>query len=249
MKLIDTHAHLNLDSFKKDWLQIIRKCQKLDLGIINVAIDMETSKKALQISQKFKNTFSALGIHPLTKIKKFPFKTFLNLAQSKKVVALGEIGLDYFRAQDKESQKALLKKQLKLAQLLKLPVIFHCRQAYDDLLKILKEKNFRNLKGVIHCFCGDIKIAKEFLNLGFYLGFNGLITYSNQYQNLVKKIPLKRILLETDCPYLTPFPFKKKRNDPTYLFLIAKKISELKQVSFSTLAKITTFNAKKLFKL
>jgi len=247
MKFIDTHAHLNFKEFENDWKKIIKKCQELKIGIINVGIDYQTSKKAIEIAKGYKNVFSAIGLHPLSNLKEFNSQKFLNLAKNKKVVAFGEIGLDYYRAQNKTSQIKVLLAQIKLAQKLNLPVIFHCRDAYQDLLEILKK--FPTLKGVIHCFCGKIEIAKKFLKLGFYLGFNGLITYSELYQKTLSKIPVERILLETDCPYLTPIPYKHQRNDPTYIPVIAEKISEVKKISLKDLAKITTENAKRLFSL
>ena len=281
--LVDTHAHLNLSAFDKDRDFIIKKCLKNNIGMINVGTNYETSIKAVEIAQKYqRGVFAAIGLHPinldtgLVKIKKdlsesrasfcereFDYEKYERLAKNKKVVAIGEIGLDYYwkpkttkkKELFKKFQKDLLVKQLKLANELNLPIIFHCRMAYEDLLKILKEqktKNKKQFRGVIHCFTGNWKQAKECLKMGLYIGFNGIIFKKIEgidFKEIILGTPLEKILIETDCPYLTPPTFPEKRNNPLAVKYILKEISEIKKIPQENLEKITTENAMKLFNL
>ena len=302
--LIDTHAHLNFAAFNEDRNKVIKKCLDNDLWIINVGTNFETSKKAIDITESYsQGVYAAIGLHPinldtgLVKIKldknemaidaygkdldkvfekQFDFEKYKKLAlNSKKVVAIGEIGLDYWHkpktksklAEFKQKQKDLLLQEIKLAQELALPIIFHCRMAHDDLYEVLNYKlqitnykqntNYNNqnskLQGVIHCFTGNWKQAQKYLDMGFYLGFNGIIFKLN-LDEIIKKTPFDRILIETDCPFLTP-PLPTKalakagRNEPIFIKYIAQKIAGIKNVSFEKIAEITTKNAQKLFRI
>lgn len=262
--LIDTHAHLNFEAFKKDFFRVIKKSLKNNIFLVNVGTNYETSKKAIEITKMFREgVWASVGLHPIHLEKEnFDYRKFKELIvlAEKKVIAVGECGLDYLKLpQDlkkkktiKEKQKKLLLKQIELAQEFKLPVIFHCRMAQDDLLGILKEKTKKEkIKGVAHCFVGDLEQLKLWLEMGFYIGFNGIIFKKIEgidFERIIKKTPLERTLVETDSPYLNPLN-PSERNEPVYLKYIIEKIAKIKNLSFEKIAKITTKNAKDLFKI
>ena len=255
--LIDTHSHLNFSDFDKDRNKVIEKCLNNNVWMINVGTDYESSKKAIEISEKHsQGVFASVGMHPENIGKEvFNYEKYKALSNSKKVVAIGEIGLDYWyrsktkkkRAEFEEKQKELLLKQLNLAKELNLPVIFHCRTAHNDLLEILSAKENSNLRGVIHCFTGNWDQTEKYLNMGFYLGFTGIIFKLN-LDEIIRKTPLDRILVETDCPFLSPLA-EIKRNEPLFVKHIAEKIAKLRNITFEETAEQTTHNAKKLFNI
>jgi len=275
--LIDTHAHLNFHAYKNDVNEVIKRSLKNDMWVINVGSQYSTSKRAVEIAEKYeKGVYAAIGLHPIhlsdgifktkidteeiefnTREEEFDYEKYEKLAQSKKVVAVGEIGFDYWYKpktkikleQFKNKQREVFEKQLALAEELNLPIIFHCRVAHEDLIKILNTKyNIPNtrLRGVIHCFSGDWEEAEKYLAMGLYLGFNGIIFKLN-LDEVIEKTPLNKILVETDCPYLTPPPMEG-RNEPLYVKYVAEKIAKIKNLSYEEIAKTTTENAKKLFK-
>jgi TatD DNase family protein len=269
--IIDTHSHLNFKAYDNDREDVIKRTQKEGVFCIDVGTKFETSQRAVELAEKNENIFAAIGMHPihiktdLLKLRtdeeegafqplgeEFDKEKYLQLAKSKKVVAIGEIGLDYYyrpktktRLEEfKKIQKEVFIKQLELAEELNLPVIIHCRMAFEDLHEILKNKKMR---GVIHCFTGNWEEAQKFLNLGFYLGINGIIFKLN-LDEVIKNCPLDKILTETDCPYLTPpAEGKDKRNEPIFVKHVAARIAELKGISSEEVANQTTQNAKKLF--
>ena len=246
--LIDTHAHLNFSVYKDDAGEVIRRSLDNDIWLINVGSQYTTSKRAVGIAEKYeKGVYAAIGLHPIYAKDKFQYEKYKELTDSKKVVAVGEIGLDYKSeyVSFKQKQKDLLLKQLDLVKELNLPIIFHCRMAHNDLLEILE--NYQWLQGVVHCFTGAWEEAQKYLKMGFYLGFNGLI-FKMDFDEIIKKTPLDRILIETDCPYLTP-PQETGRNEPLYVKYVAEKIAKIKELNYEEIAKITTQNAKKLFKI
>lgn len=285
--LVDTHAHVNFNAYKDDADEVIRRSLENDVWMINVGSQYSTSKRAVEMTEKYKQgVYAAVALHPIhlgpsrfidkqevnpvksrkagaarQQFNRVKFKTkqeyydnsnYRSMAKNPKVVAIGETGLDYYYAEEtaKELQKEVFKQHLELANELNKPVIFHCRKAYDDLLEILRAAiNDRQLtiKGVLHCYMGKQSQAEEFLNMGFYLGFNGLITYCRDYDKVIKNTPLERILIETDCPYLTPEPYRGKRNEPLYVKYVAEKIAEIKGISFEKVAEQTTKNTKELF--
>jgi len=263
--LIDTHAHLNFKEFDKDRPQVIKRAFGEGVEkIINVGTNLKGSKDSILLAEKYKNISAAVSLHPIdVENEKFDEKVWLKLARHQKVVAIGETGLDYYYKPKtkrklelfKQKQRTVLCQQLNLANDLNLPVIFHCRMAHDDLIRILNEQRTTNneqLKGVIHCFTGDWEQAKKYLKMGFYLGFNGIIFKSIEginFEENIRKTPLDKILIETDCPYLTPPPFENQRNEPAYVKYIAERVAEIKNLSFEEIAKITTENTKKLFKI
>jgi len=241
---IDTHAHLNFSAFREDADQVIRRSLDNDVWLINAGSQYSSSKRAVEIAERYKESvYAAIGLHPIYAQDGFDVEKYKELAKSKKVVAVGEIGLDYKEeyVSFKEKQKEVFLKQLDLAKELNLPIIFHCRMAHQDLLKIINSE----LRGVIHCFTGTWEQAQKYLDMGFYLGFNGII-FKTALDEIIKKTPLGRILIETDCPFLTPPP-KQGRNEPIYVKYVAEKIAKLKGLSHGEIVQITTKNARQLF--
>jgi len=247
--LFDTHAHLNFNAYKEDSLKILQRSLDNGVWMVNVGSQYSTSKRAVEMAEKYtEGVYAAIGLHPIHVLEEeFDYEKYKNLALSgsQRVVTLGEIGLDYKPeyVSFKELQRTVLGQQLKLAEELGLPVIFHCRMAHDDLINTLDTK----LRGVIHCFTGTWKQAERYLKMGFYLGFNGIIFKLN-LDEIIKKIPLDRILIETDCPYLTPPPMTG-RNEPISVKYIAEKIAKIRELSYKEISQITTENAKKLFNI
>jgi len=261
--LFDTHCHLNFDDFDSDRDEIINRCLSNDIYIINVGADYKTSKKAVEIAEKYeKGVYASVALHPHNvkpdKSSAFRRVDFLALAKKSKVVAIGECGLDYaFCENDEEIQKLQQKvfvEHLKLAKELNKPVIIHSRRLFPEILKLLHVTGYM-LRGVLHCYMGRWSYAEEYLKMGFYISFTGLITYARDYDKVIKNTPLERILIETDAPYLTPEPVRQaqgkppKRNEPQYVEYVARKIAEIKEIPFSKVAAQTTKNAKELFNL
>lgn len=188
-----------------------------------------------------------------TRNEKFDKEKYRKLAESKKVVAIGETGLDIFHnPHNLEKQIKTFEEEISLAIELNLPIIIHCRKANKEIVEILEEKKKEygdKLRGVVHCFSGKLSQARQYINLGFLIGFNGIITFARDYDKVVREIDLKYILVETDCPYLTPIPHRGERNEPSYVKYVAKKIAEIKKVDFDEVAKVTTENARRLFRI
>ncbi|MEI6596663.1 MAG: TatD family hydrolase [bacterium] len=278
--LIDTHAHVNFKAFKDDADEVIRRSLAADTLMILVGSETKTSKRALEYANKYeKGVYAAVGLHPMhtheqkaegddydftTREEEFSYDVYEKLAQFKKVVAIGEIGLDYYHidkksdiAAVKEKQKEIFLQQLKLAKNLKLPVIIHCRQAHDDMLEILKKfrKEYKDAMvkdkawGVMHCFSGDEELAWQYFSLGLDISFTGLITFSAQWDDLIRRLPNDKFMIETDCPYMTPEPFRGQRNEPILVKKVAERIAEIKNLSFERVAELSTINAKKLFNI
>ena len=253
--MIDTHAHLNFEQFDNDLEQVVARALANNVEyIINVGSDVENSLKAIELSLKFDNMFSAVGIHPhdVSKIKGKDFETISGLLLKDKVVALGEVGLDYYRdLSPRDLQKKYVIQFMSLAYKKKKPLIIHCRDAYDDMLKILNSEKFLDIPGVFHCFSGDKFFAKIILDKGFFVSFAGQITFpkAEALREIVEYIPLDRILIETDCPYLAPQAYRGQRNEPAYIVECAKKIAQIKNVDFDEVDRVTTFNAKKVFNM
>ena len=250
---IDTHSHLNFPDFSEDYKEVIARAKKTGIAaIINVGADLPTSKRAIELAQKEDLCYAAVGIHPTNtnNLKNEDYQELEDLAQKKKVVAIGEIGLDYFHNNTPEEiQKKCLERQILLAKKLNLPVIIHNRDAHQDVLAVLKEKEVK--KGVMHCFSGDINLAQKVLSLGIHISFTGNLTYKKNegLRAVAKEIPSEKLLLETDCPYLPPQPKRGKRNEPGFLIYTAEELAKIKGISLEELGEITTKNAKSLFKL
>lgn len=260
--LIDTHTHVNFDAFKDDYKEVIDRALKENIWMINIGSDFATSKRAVEISDEYKEgIYAAIGVHPTdTNGEVFDEEKFLDLAKNEKVVAIGECGLDYFRVEGeldkgaKQQQKELFIKHIELADKVKKPLVIHCRNAHDDLLDLLTANSHR-LKadaGVMHFFGGEgaFENVQKYLDFGFYISFAGVATFP-KYSNIdnIKKLPLDRILVETDAPYVAPVPMRGKRNEPSYVKYTAQKLAEIYNTSFEEMASKTTENAKKLFKI
>jgi len=247
--LIDTHCHLNFKDYDVDRDKIINQCLNKDIWMINVGVDYISSKQVIDLAEKYERVYATIAIHPHNVGKEdFNKKKFLELAKNKKVVGIGETGLDYMFCENDEKLQKLQKKvfiqHLKLAKELDKPVIIHSRRLFPEILEIVKKNP---VKGVLHCYMGRWSYAEEYLKLGFYISFTGLIVYARDYDKVIKNTPLNRILLETDAPYLSPI--KGERNTPLNVEAVVKKISEIKGVSFKKVVEQTNKNAKKLFGL
>ncbi|MDK2951385.1 MAG: TatD DNase family protein [Kosmotogales bacterium] len=252
--LCDTHTHLWYDKFDHDRDRIIDDIKSGKIKyIIDVGTNLFDSEMALNNTKKAENIFASVGIHPHDSEDAPPgyleiLKDFLS---DDKVVAIGEIGLDYFRnLSPREVQKKVFIEQISLAKKLKKPIIVHIRDAYDDAYQILKEYS-GEIKGVIHSFSSDYEYAEKFISLGFKLGIGGPVTYkkNEELREVVKKIDLKYLLCETDCPYLPPVPFRGKRNEPEYVEYTILKISEIKDIDSKTVSEILCSNGNSLFNL
>ncbi|MBU3896222.1 TatD family hydrolase [Patescibacteria group bacterium] len=266
--LADTHSHLSFKAFEKDLEEVLKRNRHV--FCIDVGTKYETSEKAVKLAEDNENIYAAIGMHPihiktdLLKAKMDPEegefqpfleeyneKKYIDLAKSKKVVAIGEIGLDFYhkpksktkQEQFKQKQKEVFLKQLDLASKLNLPVILHCRMAHEEMLEILRK---RNHKGVIHCFTGSLKQAEEYIRLGYYIGINGII-FKLDLSEVVLNVPLENMLLETDCPYLTPPEAGMERNEPRFVEYVARRVAEIKGIDALKVIERTTENAKKLF--
>ena len=220
-------------------------------AIITIGTSLETSIKAVSYANNYASIFAAVGIHPsdCAKASENDYLEIEKLAEEEKVVAIGEIGLDYYRMYtDMETQKAAFIKQIAIAKKVNLPVIIHTRESQEDALKILLEQNANEVSGVFHSFNGGMEFLEKVLDTNFYLSFTGGVTFKNStVDELIRKTPVEKILMETDSPFITPVPHRGKRNEPCFLTHIANKIAELKGMSAEALAEITTENARHLF--
>lgn len=258
MSIIDTHVHLNFPDFHKDLEEVINRMWHGGVEtVINVGTDLQTSQESINLAQRHKNIYASVGVHPHFADQYEQWAEKLKpLAREPKVVAIGEIGLDYFRnLSGHSSQLAAFHSQLDLAISVEKPVILHCRDAYTEMLGILEEYYIPRLggrlPGVIHSFAAGPAYVQRFLKLGFYIGINNLVTYpkSVSLQEAVKIIPLEQMVLETDCPYLPPQQLKGKRCEPIYVSQVARKVAELKGVSVKKVEEAVTRNAKKVFNI
>jgi TatD DNase family protein len=286
--IIDTHGHISFNAFKQDADKVLERTLKEDTWVIMPGTQFSTSKRSVEIAEQYQEgVYAAIGLHPIhlaekrrvdvqevqsenvkeeewmtfgTKEEEFSYEKYKELGQSKKVVAIGECGLDYYyepkskekRQAERLKQKSTLAQQVKLAYELDLPIIFHCRKAHEDLLEFLKPHKGK-IRGVIHCYTGDLKQAEQFYNLGFSFGFNGLILKDvpalPSPKEIIGALPLERIVLETDSPYLVPPEAKAERNEPLFIQYVAEEIARIKGILPEEVAYITTANAKSLFSI
>lgn len=267
--LIDSHAHLDFDQFRRKHGEVIKRAKNAGVKkIINVGTNLQGSRDSSILAEKYSGVYATVGVHPHDALTadRAAMAGLLELARNEKVVAIGEIGLDYAKDEvDQATQKKAFIVQIGLAKRLNLPIIIHNRQADEDILEIIKIQA-DGLKGVIHCFSSSWDIAKKFLDLGFYISFTGSITFKDNKKKdqedqvrgcnvvsgileVVKKTPMDKLLVETDCPFLAPEPYRGQTNEPAYVVEVAKKIAEVKGLSFEEVANTTTQNAEKLFTL
>jgi TatD DNase family protein len=253
--LFDTHAHINALQFEEDREEVIQRA--LAEGVENIVVvgfDNETIDGAMELAEKYPFIYAAVGWHPVDAIDmtEADLLRIEKLAAHPKVVAIGEMGLDYhWDKSPKDVQKDVFRKQIQLAKKVNLPIIIHNRDATNDVVTILNEENAAEVGGIMHCYGGSLETAKQCIEMNFYISFGGPVTFKNakQPKEVAREIPIDRLLIETDCPYLSPHPYRGKRNEPAYVKLIAEQIANLKEMPLEELAEHTTANAKRLFKL
>lgn len=252
---IDSHCHLDMAAYQEDCSAVIRRAADAGVGnIMTIGIDLASSKVALQLAKQYSSLFCAVGVHPhhVADLDEDVYLELTELAKNKEVKAYGEIGLDYARNYaSREEQIFHFTRQVKLARELNLPVIIHDREAHDDVMRILKEAAPFPAGGVMHCFSGDSRLAEEVLALGLYISVPGVVTFNKaeMLQEAVRSVPLTSLLLETDGPFLTPAPYRGKRNEPAYVLYTAQKVAELKGTSLDDTIEQTSINCRKLFNL
>jgi TatD DNase family protein len=280
---IDTHCHLNFKDFKDDYRQVAERALSNQVEMVVVGSELKTSNRSVSLSKEFEQgVYSAVGLHPIhlqdilakndnengkyefrSKKEEYQEEPYLKLVKSSnKVVAIGEIGLDYYHIDAnseqevksvKNLQQEVFYKQLELAKKVELPVIIHCRDAHDDLFPILKDfyskNSFRKEWGVIHCFSGDLELAKKYWDMGLLTSFTGLITFVKQWDLLIEKAPIDKIMIETDSPYLSPIPYRGQRNEPLYVKEVAKRIAEIRKQDIDLVEKNIFETSKKFFNI
>lgn len=253
MALIDTHAHLTDEAFDDDRLFILRDLSNFNVkAVINPGCNVKDSKMAVELAEEFDNFYAQVGIHPeeVSRMNENDLEIIENLAQNPKVVAIGEIGLDYYwRDDNKDEQKEVFIKQLEMARRLDLPVAVHTRDVGEDAYEILKD--FRDLKVQIHCFSESLDLLDKYMDLGFYISIGGVVTFSNgENEKLAAShVDINRLMLETDSPYLTPEPYRGLRNDPRKVIEVAREIAKLRGMKLKKLEKRTSKNAEEFFGL
>jgi len=282
--IIDTHTHVNFTAFKDDADEVIRRALDNNTWMVLVGSELKTSNRALAYANRYeKGVYAAVGLHPvhledglidtgetgdnssfLARAEDFDYGSYEKIAKFEKVVAIGEIGLDYYRLDPKKDLTAIKKKQrevlaqqILLARSVDLPVIIHCRQAHDDLLPLLQE--FRNEYGhlipndrpwgVIHCFSGNEELAWKYFKLGLIISFTGLITFSQQWDELIRKVPLNKMMVETDAPYMTPEPYRGQRNEPVLVQYVANRIADIRGIKLEKVIDSTTATARDFFRI
>ena len=254
-KLIDSHTHLDMPRLRKDIKKVIERAHNSGVtAMVTVGISLESSRSALEIAEKYSGIYCTVGLHPhgAHELSEEEIVLYKGIAESEKVVAWGEIGLDYYRDRaPRELQRLCFRQQINLARETNLPVVIHDRDAHEDTLRILKEESAHEVGGVFHCFSGDWDFAKRCLDMGFYISIPGTVTYSNaaKQRDVVRNCPLERLLVETDAPFLTPVPYRGKRNEPAYVVFTARKMAELKDLSLEEISERLTENTVRLFNL
>ena len=253
--LIDSHAHLEMPDFKRDLEAVIQRAKESGVEyIFTVGTEKKDWKRTLEITNTHPSIYAILGVHPHN-AKEIDDKTYpilRELCRDRKVKGYGEIGLDFFRnLSPRDVQLKRFREQIGLAKELQLPIVVHDREAHQETLEILKSEKAEECGGIIHCFSGDYEMAKECIDMGFFISIPGSITFKNaeRFREIVKRLPLESLLVETDAPFITPEPFRGKRNEPSYVKYTAQKVAEIKKVSFEKVAEVTTENALQIFKL
>ena len=252
--LIDTHAHMQMDRYDNDRDEVITRAVEAGVGcIINASFDLPSSQQAVKLAEEYQDLYAAVGVHPhdAKLLDDSTYNALRELAKHPKVVAIGEIGLDYYRdLSPRPVQKSAFEKLLRLAAEVDLPVIIHNRDAHEDTMAILSQ-HADQVRGVMHCFSGDIAFADNCIQMGLYVSFAGPVTYpkSDELRAVADHVPPGSFFVETDCPYLTPQFKRGKRNEPSYVKSVAKKIAEIRRTTFPEIARVTTSNARALFGL
>jgi TatD DNase family protein len=253
--LIDSHAHLEMEEFKEDLDGVLLRAKESGIEyIFTVGTEKKDWKRAIEIARSHPSVYAILGVHPhnAKEIDDNTYPTLKELCRDKKVRAYGEIGLDFYRNHSaRDVQLKRFREQIGLAKELKLPIVVHDREAHKETLEVLKTERAKECGGIIHCFSGDDQMAKACIDMGFYISIPGSVTFkkSEAFREIVRKIPLESLLVETDAPFLTPEPFRGKRNEPGYVRYTAEKVAEIKKVTFEKVAEITTGNALRIYRL
>lgn len=253
MELFDTHAHLDFPEYQDDFREVLQRAEENGVAyILNIGTDVVSSRKSVRLAREHKSIYASVGVHPsdLGSFGDQELKALRMLSAEEKVVALGEMGLDYYRDRfPREKQQEAFRKQLVLAGELGLPVVIHNRDAHEDVLKIIKEERVRDIGGIMHCFSGDWPMAKKCMDNNLLIAIGGAVTFkkADELKEVARKIPRDRLLLETDSPFLSPEPRRGKRNEPGNVRLVAEYIAGLRGVTVEDLAYWTTLNALKLF--
>lgn len=251
--LIDTHAHLNADAFNDDLEDVLKRAK--DAGVSNIVVvgfNRPTIEKAMELVNTYDHIYGCIGWHPVDAIdcRDKDLAWIEELANHPKIVAIGETGLDYYWDKSpKEIQQEIFRKQIQLAKKRKLPIVIHNREATEDVLTVLREEHAEEVGGIMHCFSGNIEQAQIALELNFYISLGGPVTFKNakEPKEVAKLVPIDKLLIETNCPYLAPHPFRGKRNEPAYVKLVAEQIALLRDMTFEEIAEATTRNARKVF--
>jgi TatD DNase family protein len=253
LELVDTHAHLDFPEFSRDLPAVLERASRAGvLKIVTIGIDLESSRKAVELAEQHEHIYATVGIHPhgARRLDDGTVDSMRRLAAHKKVVAVGEIGLDYYRdRQPRPAQRECFQQQVELACELGLAAVFHVRDAHEDFLRLISPFAGKLRRGVLHCFSGDWTVAEEALGMGFYLSIPGTVTYpkAQAQQEVVRRCPMNRLLIETDAPFLAPVPFRGRDNEPAYVLYTAQKIAQLRQCSLDEVAHHTTLNAHDAF--
>ena len=251
MKIIDSHVHLNLEQFDSDREAVFKRIEENLDFVVNIGFDLESSEKSVEYADKYPFIYAVIGFHPdeIEGYSDEAEKRLEELAKNPKVLAIGEIGLDYhWMTRPKEEQFKIFRKQLELARRVNKPVVIHTREAMEDTINILNE--YPDIKGILHCYPGSVESAKKMIDR-FYLGIGGVLTFKNAKKlvEVVKQIPIENLVIETDCPYMAPTPYRGQRNEPIYTEEVAKKIAELKNMSYDDVVRITNENTRKVFEM
>lgn len=253
--LIDSHSHLEMAEFRRDLKEVIQRAKASGVEyVFTVGTEKEDWNRALEIAHSHPSVYAILGVHPhnAREIDEETYSTLRKLCTDDKVRAYGEIGLDFYRNRSpRDVQIERFREQIQLAKELGLPIVVHDREAHKETLEILKSERAEEDGGIIHCFSGDYEMAKECIEMGFYISIPGTITFKNAggSQEIIERLPLQSLLIETDAPFLAPVPFRGKRNEPSYVRYTAQKVAEIKNVSFEKVAEVTTENALRVYRL
>ncbi|MCR2044232.1 TatD family hydrolase [Anaerosalibacter massiliensis] len=254
--LIDSHAHLDDKRFNKDRDRLIKSLEENDISlVINIGADISTSIKSVKLAEEYENIYAAVGVHPHSakEMDDSTIEVLRAFANRDKVVAIGEIGLDFhYDNSPRDIQRKRFIEQIKLAKELDMPIVVHSRDADQETFDIIKEEAADGkLRGVLHCYSGSAEMAKDYVDLGFYISLAGPVTFKNarKPREVAKTVPIDRLLVETDSPYLTPEPHRGKRNEPLYVRHVASMIAEIRGMSFEDVGRITSENTKKLFNI